>query len=523
MSEKPLDPSDIVASSEYMVQQGVVPVAARNDAEGRAERRRIVKFLVIDGIFAGTMMNIVTGVLLIKFALELGATAATIGLLAAIPFLAQFMQVPSVVLLSYFPYRKMMVLIGAVVYRLSLGWMVYIPFISDKEVAISALIAAVLMRELGLGWGAGPWYSWVSVLVPERIMGRAYGARLRTYTMAGTVAALLAGFLLDSQGVAGTDKVLPVFSLFFLTALMAGMVSLFVLVKLPERILEKQSAMSMLKQIRDPFFDLNFRRLLAVMLVLLFSVNIVVPFFPYYMFTSLEISTSYVIALWALNQMMQVPFFKWWGWVGDRFSHVTALRASLPFFIISLLLWPFVALPDVHQLTGLLLIVIHVLMGIGLAGVTLATQIIAMKMAPKSKVTGYTASLSLVAAFASGMGALLGGILADKVAPFSLRVKLEWHEVITSVDNVVEATPYVVTGFEFLFLFAAILILLIIPLLKLVAVKGSVPQDMVMKIMRNRAKSILRGSLSGPGVRGLVYFPVSLLLKKKKVKLPDTE
>ena len=184
--------------------------------------------------------------------------------------------------------------------------------------------------------------------------------------------------------------------------------------------------------------------------------------------------------------------------------------------MLGLMLWPFVALPNVHVMTGPLLIVIHMLMGIGLAGVTLATQVIAMKMAPRKEATGYVTSMSLMAALASGTGALFGGAIAMFLVPYSLRVKLEWRETIDTATNINEVVPYTVTGFEFLFLFSALLILIASPLLRFVDIKGlKTPKGVVFKMMGERASSMLRGSVAGPGVRGLVFAPVGMLLRKK--------
>lgn len=499
-------PKDVTARGVY---EGATP-------SNRHERRRIVEDFVTEGLFAGVMVNIVIGVLLIKFALELGASPFMIGLLAAIPFFALFMQIPSVLLLGRVPYRKGVALAGGVVYRLGVGAMVFIPFIEDKQLALYTLVLVVLIRELGLGWATGPWYSWVNALVNERVMGRAYGARLRVFTIAGTLAAVGAGFILDYATRHNADMVMTVFSLFFLVAFVSSLVSFYYLTRLPERLLPHQPLSRMMDQLRLPLKDTNYRKLLIFMLALLFAVNIAVPFFPYYMFETLNISASFVVFLWAITQLMQVPFFRWWGWVGDKFSHVTALGASLPFFVIGLALWPFVALPETHQFTATLLIIIHVLIGIGLAGVILATQIIAMKLAPKDLVTGYTAVMSLVAAFASGMGSLIGGAVASILMPISLHFTFGWYREAEVTETLAEATPFVVTGFEFLFLFAALLTVIAAPLLSRVVVKGRAPEEMVYRLMGTRAMSMIRSTVSGPSVRGLAYVPMGMLLRRRQ-------
>lgn len=53
-----------------------------------------LKRLVVEALFSNTAAALTTGVVLTAFALHLGANNATIGLLAAIPFLTQLAQVP---------------------------------------------------------------------------------------------------------------------------------------------------------------------------------------------------------------------------------------------------------------------------------------------------------------------------------------------------------------------------------------------------------------------------------------------
>jgi len=263
--------------------------------------RRHVHLLVLEGAFSGVMVNLVTGVLLIKFALELNASPFELGLLAAIPFLCQFVQVPAIMLLGVLPYRKMVTLMGGVVYRLSLLGMAALPLLGDPVRALHWLLVVVLIREIGLGWGSGPWFGWVRELVPSRLIGRAYGERLKIYTLTGTVTALAGGILLDYMEVIRPSLVDYLFAGYFLFAGVAGIFSFALLMRLPEVKLPQISPWRLLEQIYEPLTDTNFRKMLIFLTALLFAVNIAVPFFPVYMLSSLHIKASYVTALWALG------------------------------------------------------------------------------------------------------------------------------------------------------------------------------------------------------------------------------
>ena len=65
-----------------------------------AELETGLKRLVVEALFSNTTAALTTGVVLTAFALHLGANNATIGLLAAIPFLTQLAQIPAIALVE---------------------------------------------------------------------------------------------------------------------------------------------------------------------------------------------------------------------------------------------------------------------------------------------------------------------------------------------------------------------------------------------------------------------------------------
>src|SRR3546814_6829510 len=71
-----------------------------------AELETGLKRLVIEALFSNTTAALTTGVVLTAFALHLGANNATIGLLAAIPFLTQLAQIPALALVERLRERK---------------------------------------------------------------------------------------------------------------------------------------------------------------------------------------------------------------------------------------------------------------------------------------------------------------------------------------------------------------------------------------------------------------------------------
>lgn len=478
-----------------------------------------LRWIVIEGMTAGVMINLVSGVFLIKLALDLGASPMHIGLLAALPFLGQLMQLPAILMLARLGRRKIVSVTGSSIHRLAILATVPVPFIEDKALALKLLVALVAIRECGLGISSAGWYGWMRDLIPKNMVSRIFGRRLYLTTFIGTLFALGAGFALDHAAEAEGELVRWVFSSMFLLSGVAGLFSLYVWIRTPDVPIKIIPSRAMFMQMIEPFYDDNFRRVLLVLFLVMFAVNMAVPFFPVFMLEVLKIQASVVVALWAMGQFMQMPFFTWWGWVSDRYSQTTALNACLPFLAVGLLLWPLTALPDQHMFTWPLLVVIHLLVGAGLAGTTLASQIMAMRIAPENKTTGYVALASQLSSIAAATAALTGGYLAEKWMAWHVSLRIQWTKNHQEIGDVV---AYEMGSYEFLFIFSALVVLLIVPLIGRVRDVGQhVPRKVINKLLQRRVVTMFRSMTTVGGMR-LLQYPFEKLAKmpKKRTRQP---
>jgi hypothetical protein len=71
--------------------------AGAADAESQARTFRVVLY---DALASEAMGTLTTGVFLVAFAVELGASNAAIGLLASVPFFVQLLQLPAVIVVE---------------------------------------------------------------------------------------------------------------------------------------------------------------------------------------------------------------------------------------------------------------------------------------------------------------------------------------------------------------------------------------------------------------------------------------
>lgn len=473
---------------------------------------RNISLTLKEAAYAGTMVNLITGVLLIKLALELGATGFEIGLLGAFPFMCQFAQVPAVMLVSYWGKRRALGLFGALCYRLAAVGIIAAPFLFEPKVAMKAIIWCSFAQHLSGGFSSGVWNGWIRSLIPEKKLGSVFGDRMFYFTLFGTIAALIGAIVVDVATSFDEAYTIPVIQVAFIFGFIASMISFLYYAAWPDVEAETAPPAVMLKEFILPLKDKSFRRLIFFLLCLLFGFNLAVPFFTVYMLQVISLPVTYVMGFWALGQFMQVPFFKWWGKVADWFSHTTALGACLPFFVISLLLWPLTTLPTPHAYTIPVLILIHLFIGVGMSGVILSSQVIALKIAPRAKASSYMATSTMLSSFAAGMASIAGGYFVEKLDGYSLRLNFTW----TTPADTTALIAYDMRHYDFLFVGAALLLLCITPLLATIKEEGKVKPEEIRRLMRSRAMGMFRSFTTVAGLRQLTTYPISRVVERRK-------
>ena len=83
----------------------VISAAGLTQAADR-EDRRVLRLVLFDALASEAMGTLTTGVFLVGFAVALGADNFSIGMLAAVPFFAQLLQMPAVLLVERWRVRR---------------------------------------------------------------------------------------------------------------------------------------------------------------------------------------------------------------------------------------------------------------------------------------------------------------------------------------------------------------------------------------------------------------------------------
>jgi MFS family permease len=288
----------------------------------------------------------------------------------------------------------------------------------------------------------------------------------------------------------------------------AGALGLYFLFKTPEKrmpVVKEKS--NIFKLLLRPFKDDNFRKLIVFMCSWNFAVNLAAPFFMVYMLRRLGLSMSFIIGLSILSQILNFAFLKIWGKFTDSFSNKSVLAICAPLFIISILAWTFTTMPEKYFLTIPLLIIIHIVMGLSSAGVSLASGNISMKLAPEGQGTVYLATNTIVNSIAAGIAPILGGKFAD----FFAGRELEWVLNYKSPAGKFILPTLNLQQWDFFFAIAFVIGLYSIHRLSLIKEEGEVEEKIVINELFAEVTGQVRTLSSVEGLRQMVSFPFSVV------------
>ncbi|UCC22470.1 MAG: MFS transporter, partial [Planctomycetota bacterium] len=164
-------------------------------------------------------------------------------------------------------------------------------------------------------------------------------------------------------------------------------------------------------------------------------------------------------------------------------------------------------MPEKYVLTIPLLILIHIVMGLASAGVSLASGNIGLKLAPQGQATAYLATNTIVNSLAAGIAPILGGKFAD----FFAGRELEWTLRYTSPSGEFSLPTLSLQQWDFFFFFAFVIGLYSLHRLAMVREMGEVEEKIVIDELFAEVKGQVRTLSSVEGLRQMVSFPFAMV------------
>ena len=465
------------------------------------------------GVMAFAADGMASGGFLAAFALILGASNFHIGIMTAIPFIVQPLQILAVILVERMRMRKIVAVTSYFIAYATWIPIAFIPFVIDvpNAGAVTVLLFFIAVRGAATAFVTTSWNGWLRDIVPSDVMGDFFARRLRLATIAAAISAMLAALFIDWwKGFAGeADEIFGYSYAILFGSIILGFGAVQFMARMPEPLMPRMddARRSIVGTLGAPFRDRNFRGLISFMFMWNFVAQMAVPFFAVYMLVRLEMPLSLVVGLGVLSQAANVLFLRVWGTYVDRFGSKVVLSLCSSLYFLVILAWTFTTLPDRHALTVPLLVFLHILIGVASAGINIASTTIRMKMSPPAESTAYLTGVSLASSVAAGISPLIGGAFVDYFSVRHLQIAVEW----VSPSTVVGFPALFLTGYDFLFAIAFILGLFTLSLLGKIREEGEADRDEVMDEMIQQTRSNLRSLNSVPGLSVLSHFPVSSL------------
>jgi MFS family permease len=472
------------------------------------ERERGLRHLVLEAGFSNAVTAVTSGVILTAFAMHLGASNTTIGLLAAITFWMQLLQAPGVLLVEKLRTRKRIAVLASLISRCALAGMAILALSRGTGGVTLVVLVALQVFYCGIAtFGGCAWNAWVRDLAPEQRLGQIFARRTINATVVALVASLAAAFALDRAPEGSTWRPIAFAGLYAFGFLM-GLFSCRELALTPEpKMPAATETIRLLPLLRAPLQDQNFRRLIMFLASWQFAVNLATPFFTVFFVKQLGLNITFVVILSVVSQATNVLALRSWGLLSDRFANKSVLGVAAPLFILCIA--AMVGASQIQEKAWVMayLVGLHALMGLATAGVTLSSGNIAMKLSPRGSATAYIAANALISSAAAGLAPVLGGVFADFFAARRLEILVRW----TSPGDVLTLMPLRISSWDFYFLIAFVLGLYALHRLALVKEAGEVDGKAMVGEIIAQARRDVRNLSPIAGLKLLTDIPAALL------------
>lgn len=468
------------------------------------EVERGLSNILYDGLTTHAFVTLTSGIFLIAFALELGASNIVIGLLAAIPPLAELVQIPAVSLIERIRNRRLVTVISSLASRGIWLLIALIPFLLSPQAGISCLVILLIVYSCISSVKHCGWKSWMRDLIPDQILGLYFSRRMALSFAVAIVLSIIAGWFLDHWQNGGDRAAVTGYSMIFFVGSLIGLAGTWFLVRTPEPMMILRHDMPLRRRLTAWYGDSNFRNLIIFLALWSFAVNLAAPFLTVYLLQRLSLDLTTIIILSIVSQLTSILSFPLWGSIADRFSNKSVLMVAGPLFVLCFLALTFTNFPEPHIMTMPLLVIIHVVMGMSTAGVTLAAGNIGLKLAPKGAATSYLAGISMFTALSAGIAPIIGGYFVDHLSECELAWNLSWK----SPGFQMTIPTLHLQHWDFFFVMAFVLGLYSIHRLSYVKEEGEIDEPIFIPSLIAYGKDMRNFSTAG-GIRNIMRFPVN--------------
>ena len=384
----------------------------------KREIRTSLRALTTEAGFATVFSSIIGGALLSNFLLDLGASAVEIGLLASIPQLTNLLQPLGAYLGDRIKSRNWYSLLIFGTSRLL--WLLIVPgiwLVSSSHIQPHQMVVLTLLiisvTNILEALGRASFFSWIAVLVPQRLRGRYFGFRNSVVTLTNLISVPLLG-LAVSKWPGGA---LGGFGAVLVVGIVLGIISLgfhFLMTDVNPKLVHasedtdqgasSQTVFSFLK-------DANFMRFLLYSALWSFAVNVSAPFFNLYLLGDLNLDVSVVTLYGSLGAGANLLMLMFWGRLADRIGNRPLMITVGILVALTPLLWLEAGTTPIFLWVWFPLL--HMVGGATWAAIELCSGNLMMAVTPLRNQSIYFAVAAAVPGITGAMGITAGGFVAS--------------------------------------------------------------------------------------------------------------
>jgi len=202
-----------------------------------SSRRRGFKLTLYEAGFANVFTELTSGPRQIGFALLLGARDLQVGMLSALPHLANLSQLTASFLLERTGKRKALTLVTSGLSRLLWVAIILLPlslFSSFSDSRSWAMVAIVALSTFFIAMNNTVWLSWLGDLIPPRLRGRYFGRRNMVIAAVGMTVPLAGSAFIDTWQSWFHPQAPGGFLIVFSVGIICGLAALVVQWRMPE-------------------------------------------------------------------------------------------------------------------------------------------------------------------------------------------------------------------------------------------------------------------------------------------------
>ena len=195
--------------------------------------QRAMRLVIADGLATETMTTLTTGTFLIAMLLLLNASNFQIGLIAALPAVANIFQLFSISLIRRLNNRRSITVICSLLGRTPL-LIIGLILLLDKSITVDVVVMFLFLHYF-FGSVAGPcWNAWMKDIIPENTLGRYFSRRTSYTQLLNIVLGLSVALAVDYVNSHAMTAELNVYAILFIAGGTAGICSSFFLSATPE-------------------------------------------------------------------------------------------------------------------------------------------------------------------------------------------------------------------------------------------------------------------------------------------------